>query len=222
MAYTLARLVFDSVIDSITIPNVEKNFQAFLDGVYQQDTDFANQYASVMSALNLGLSRLVDSHKIPFGVESVELVSNEFTFKKGRVVNVFVYLPNGDYERLEFRSLGANKYKLILLSKLLSSVYVEYEIYFPVYTLEDCSTQALNENNELINVDTNIDLSEYGLSANHIAYLKEFIKGELLENYAPDSATYHNNRAEQYFANLPVISTSFYQRKVNKRYNYGI
>lgn len=219
MAYTLARLVFDSVIDSITIPNIEKNFQAFLDGVYRQDTDFANQYASVMSALNLGLSRLVDSHKIPYQVEEVELTNNEIDFDKGRVVNVFLFLANGDYENFEFRTLGANKYKLILLEKNIAKVYVEYEKAYPVYTLEDCIKQELNENNEIVNVDSNIDL---GLNANHIAYLKEFIKGELLENYAPESASYHNNRAEQYFANLPAVNTSFYQRKVKKRYNYGI
>lgn len=222
MTYTLARLVFDSVVDSITIPNVEKNFQAFLDGVYQENSDFANQYAGVMSALNLGLSRLVDSHKIPFKVESVEPINNEFTFDKGRVINVFIYLKNGDYERFEFRTLGKNKYLLILENKTYSKVYVEYEVYFPVFTLEDCSEQVLNEDNELVNNDTNIDLNEYGLTSTHIAYLKEFIKGELLENYAPESATYHNNRAEQYFMNLPVVSTSFYQRKVKKRFDYGI
>ena len=222
MGYTLARLVFDSVIDSITIPNIEKNFQAFLDGVYRQDMDFSNQYASVMSALNLGLSRLVDNHKIPYQIEEVELTNNEFTFDKGRVLNIFIYLQNGDYERFEFRTLGVNKYRLILLSKSLNKVYVEYEKMFPVFTLEDCIKQELDENDELINKDSEIDLTSDGLNATHIAYLKEFIKGELLENYAPESATYHNNRAEQYFIHLPSVSTSFYQRKVNKRFNYGI
>ena len=174
MGYTLARLVFDSVIDSITIPNIEKNFQAFLDGVYRQDMDFSNQYASVMSALNLGLSRLVDNHKIPYQIEEVELTNNEFTFDKGRVLNVFIYLQNGDYERFEFRTLGVNKYRLILLSKPLNKVYVEYEKMFPVFTLEDCIKQELDENNELINKDSEIlDALEVGIMAG-VAKPKQF------------------------------------------------
>ena len=222
MAYTLAKLVFESIVDSITITNSNKNFQSFLDGLYQEDIDYANQYAGVMSALNLGLSRLVDNHKIPFKVEEIELENNEFTFDKGRVINIFIYLKNGDYERFEFRTLGANKYRLIMLTKLIDKAFVEYERYFPVYQLSDCVNQELDENSEIINVDSGIDLTSEGLNANHIAYLKEFIKGELLENYAPESATYHNNRAEQYFIHLPSVSTSFYQRKVKKRYDYGV
>ena len=61
----LSQLVYECVVNSINIPNTDVNYYSFLNGDLKNNKDYVNQITSVFSALNLSLSRLLNSNKIP-------------------------------------------------------------------------------------------------------------------------------------------------------------
>ena len=109
----LSQLVYECVVNSINIPNTDVNYYSFLNGDLKNNKDYVNQITSVFSALNLSLSRLLNSNKIPYKTEYVEIsptTKNSIYFDKGKVINIVKLLPNGDYERFRFRTLNSKEY----------------------------------------------------------------------------------------------------------------
>lgn len=212
----LSELVFECVKDSISLPNTYFNYHSFLDGSYDNNKDYMNQIAGVFNALNLALSRLYDEDKIPYFTTKVALEGNEITFEDGEIINI-VKIQNDGYKRFEFRSLNENKYLVIGDNVANQTVYIEYKKPLPHFTEKDLKTTVLDEDNELNVIDSNIELSSYGISNNMCSYIKEFVKGQLMEIYDPTLSNLHNNRAEQYFQAIKQASTSFYQSRVINR-----
>lgn len=207
----LSRLVFECVKDSINIPNRDFNEYSFLNGDFNSDKDYVNQISGVFDALNLALSRLYNSNKIPLFTKIIKVESNPLEFSDGEVINI-AYLSGRSFQRIEFRTL--NNMIQILDNYFPSKIIIEYKKKIPHFTESDIKSVKLNDENNLIIEDDNIELEDFGITNVMCSYIKSFVKGQLLEYIAPDLANLHNNRAEQYFQDLKQIGTNFYQNKV--------
>lgn len=223
----LSRLVYESVRDSIQIPNGSFMYTDFVNAIAggtAPSAEWSFQTDAVWSALNLGLSRLYDNEKTPFFTQIVTVRDNEFDFGDGEIVNIVKLGPNHTYENLEWRSLGINssdgKERIEILNEEIEywDVVVEYRKPFPHFDESDLSEVTKDDQTQEI-IDNNIDLSlEYGLTARAFDYLKEFIKGQVTEVMDASVANMHNNRAEQYFNDLKTYNAAFNQMTVNSLY----
>ena len=219
----LSRLVYESVRDSIQIPNGSFMYPDFINtivGRQSPSTEWSFQTDAVWSALNLGLSRLYDNEKTPFFTQIVTVRDNEFDFGDGEIANIVKLGPNHTYENLEWRSLGINssdgKERIEILNEPMKNwdVVVEYRKPFPHFDESDLSKVTEDEKTHEI-IDENVDLaSEYGLTSRAFDYLKEFIKGQVTEVMDASVANLHNNRAEQYFNDLKTYNAAFNQMSV--------
>ena len=214
----LSELIYECVKDSITIANSSISYEGFINESFSTTKDYALQYAGVFSAVNLAVARLQTYDKIPYATEAKTITSNIFDFDLGTVVNV-VELIAGQYTRLEFRNINQGKGVMLLEVSRKREIIVEYKVRIPRFSEKDIKKIELDPNNELVVVDTNIDLeTEYGITDVMCDYIKAFTKGQLLETIAPDIANNHNNRAEQYFQSLNRATTSFNANKVKNRH----
>ena len=199
----LSQLVYECIKSSSNLQTNNFTYEAFMDSTYSDKLDFSYQFANVFSALNLALSRLADSNKIPFKVDTDIEVKNKYVeFNKGKVFNI-VILKNGDYERIGFRTLEQNKKYLLETNLNVSKVAVEYLPTLPhIFNWEDMK-------------EKDADLEDtWGINDLMCSYIIEFVKGQIMEIYSPEIANLHNNRAEQYFADIKRAQTSFYQKKI--------
>lgn len=207
----LSRLVFECVKDSINLPNTNINEYGFLNGDFNYNKDYVNQISGVFGAINLALSRLQNSDKIPYSTEMVEQNNNIITFDKGEIINV-VKLYRDTFKRYAFRTLqNGSKYLVFSDTELPKELMVEYRPTIPHFTHDDLKP-VYEVDGDII--DNNIDLKDYGINDVMCNYIKEFVKGVLLEYMAPDLANLHTNRAEQYLQVMKQASTSFYQNNV--------
>ena len=211
----LSYLVYECVKDSINMGDTNFNYYSFLAGDYNNNKDYINQIAGVFNALNLAFSRLYDNNKIAYFTELVELVQRVLSFDKGSIVNIARLTSIGGYERLAFRTMGnAKEYYVMGGFALPTNIIVEYKKAIPHFTRRDIQECTLDYENKVIIEDTNLELDDYGITAPMISYIKEFVRGQLLEYIAPDLANMHNNRAEQYFQDLENATTAFVQPRV--------
>lgn len=220
---TLARLVFECVRDSITLPKQSLSYASFTSAIADGEKigqQWAMQLSGVFGALNLGISRLLDSGKIPFSHDEVTIVGNVFEFTKGHIYNVAVKDKDG-YSTLGFRTLEAGKKYMVIGNPRLSTfkATVEYRKRIPHLDWDapedpDTLIKKVTDGEDGYN-DPNIDLEEaYGIDSRMCAYLKEFVAAQLTENLDPLVANNHNTRAEQYFDGIASAETSFYQSSV--------
>ncbi len=210
----LSELVFECVKDSITLPNPSISCTQLINDMVEASPigkDWELQASGVFSALNLGLSRLRDENKIPYSIKEVELEDGVGNLSDGDIVNVVRFLSDGSYESLRFNTLGlGGDFRIVTpFSETIKKVTVEYK-----KTLPHLSTYSLVEIKEG-EEDANIDLKgEYGITNNMCDYLKEFVKGQLMEYVSSELANLHNNRAEQYFNAIRNASSSLSQSNI--------
>lgn len=209
----LSRLIFECVKDSINIPNFNFDEFSFLAGDFNTSKDYSSQISGVFDSVNLALARLYDSNKISYATEEMTIESNNFKFDKGEIVNIVVPYKSS-YRRLEFRTLEFGTRIKIFETKMPLNILVEFKKRIPHFTEIDLKSIVLDEENKIIVQDNNIELLEYGITDYMCAYIKSFVKGQLMEYLAPDLANMHNNRAEQYFQNIQKASTAFTQNQV--------
>lgn len=207
----LSRLLFECVKDSINIPNTNFNEYSFLNGDFDNNKDYVNQISGALGAINLALSRLQDSNKIPYSTEEILAENNIIDFDKGEIINI-VKLYKNSYKRYSFRTLQNGTQYIIFSLDTPQNLLVEYKPTIPHFVGTDIKKVEINGNKV---VDENIELKDYGISDVMCNYIKEFVRGQLLEYIAPDLANLHNNRAEQYFQDIKQTSTNFYQSNVS-------
>ena len=210
----LSELVFECVKDSITLPNPSISCTQLINDMVEASPigkDWELQASGVFSALNLGLSRLRDENKIPYSIKEVELKDGTGNLSDGDIINVVRFLSDGSYESLRFNTLGlGGDFRIVTpFNEKIEKVTVEYK-----KTLPHLSTYILVEIKDGED-DANIDLKGgYGITDNMCDYLKEFVKGQLMEYVSPELANMHNNRAEQYFNAISNASSSLSQSNI--------
>lgn len=212
----ISRLLFECVKDSINIPNTNFNEYSFLNGDFNNSKDYVNQISGALSAINLALSRLQDSNKIPYSTKVVNPTAKVINFEDGDIINI-VQVYSDTYKRIPFRTMTNGKDYMLLCNDLPNSLLIEYRATIPHFTEEHIMGITIDEESNTV-IDKNLDLRYYGVSDIMCDYVKEFVKGQLNEFIAPDLANLHNNRAEQYFQNLKSYTTSFTQTNVSNKH----
>ena len=210
----LAVLIYECVKDSINFAS-SISFDSFIMGDFDDDRDFETQISGVFSCANLAFSRLAAGMRIPLKLEECDVGEDGFVpFSKGRVVNA-VDQPGQGYRRIPFRTSG-DSFGIVLVAGAPSNgkVWLEYEPELPHWSMSDIREERLDESNEWVMAEKEIDLMDYGIDRVMCDYVKEFVKGTLLEYVSPDSAKWHLNLAEQYMKELRPRTTAFYQGSV--------
>lgn len=219
----LSKLAFECVKNTINLPtNKNLNYISFLRGEYDSIRDYTLQIGGVFTALNLAIARLVTYNKIAFLTETITIEPRRLyqivKFEKGQVVNIVVITSDG-YRRVEFRNLNAKEYMVSLATNKETEALVEYRPHLPFFTLEDIRISDIAT--EVIYNENDIELTDLGITDLMCNYLIEFVKGQLLEPMDANLASLHTSRAEQYLAQMPTYSTSFYQKNTRNK-NYGL
>ncbi|MCI1244469.1 MAG: hypothetical protein LKG11_00715 [Bacilli bacterium] len=215
----LAQLAYECVKDSI---NFESGItlDGFIQSDFDSDRDFAMQISSVFSYINLAVSRLATNQKIPSKIEECDVADGKVSFAKGRILNLVDKLSDG-YARIPFRTTGDSFGVAIIDDEFsfLLKVFVEYVPEVPHFTMDSIRTASTNESGEATMAETKVDLmAEYGIDNQMCDYIKEFVKGGMLEYISPDSNKWHTNLSEQYFAAIRNRSTSFFQQSVKNKH----
>lgn len=224
----LSKLVYLCVKNVLYLADSSFTYEAFLEGDFNNDSDYATNINNVFSPLNQALARLNDLERIPYKVDVIsyrDIVNNVLDYSKlsasvSDVINV-VQEYEGEYRNLAFRQFGSNKILITDYFKESSEypILVEYKQELPYFGISDIKEV------ELVNavfVDDNIDLkATYGISESASNYVMEYVQGRLLEPIAPDLANMHISRAEQYFAGLKANTSMFHQDQVENIYKIG-
>ena len=240
---TLAKLVYECVKDSITLPGASLNFNSFLELASNKTylgKDWALQFSGVFNALNLALSRLSDADKLPYKVKAVEAEDGvvDLTDEEGEPIgeprNIAYVFDDGRYDNVEFRTIDSG-FKAVLVSErdternrfvpyhrlragqsssLDGTLMVEYRPYLPHFDEDSLTTEEEGD----VYKDASVDLlKEYGITNKMCDYIKEFVKGQVTEIMSPDTAVMHVNRAEAYFEELRRAETNYYPNKIKNR-----
>lgn len=217
----LAELAYECVKDSINFAS-SISFDSFIQGDFDEDRDYETQISGVFSCMNLAFSRLAAGTKIPLKLEECDVSKNGLIeFSKGRVVNC-VDTIYGGYVRIPFRTTGdADSIALQGPIPRNRKAWVEYEPRVRHFTMDDIRVERLDEDDEAVfaeqTAEKNVDLlQEYGIDEVMCDYVKEFVKGTLMEYISPDLARWHLNLAEQYMRELRTKTTAYYQPNVRQ------
>lgn len=207
----LSTLAYLCIKNSLYMDNESFNEQDFVDGKWDNSTDFATAIVNVFTPLNEAISRLNDLNKIPYTVVEINSDGNLLDLSKysiQKVLNVAQLIHN-DYKRIENRPFGRD---MILLTSNFSSrkpFYVEFKQEIPVFSRLDF-------------YDNDKDLyTEYGINNAMCQYIIEYVGAKFYESTDPNVSNMHITRAEQYFANIDTATMCFSPKGVNNKYSIG-
>lgn len=224
----LSKLVYLCVKNVLYFADSSFTYEAFLEGDFNNDSDYAININNVFSPLNQALARLNDLERIPYKTDIIahtNIVNDVLDFSKlsasvSDIINIAQQYKGG-YRNLAFRQLGIDKVFIAdyIIESTAHPVLIEYKQELPYFSMADI--KVVEQINGIV-VDSNIDLkSTYGISETAANYVMEYVQGRLLEPIAPDLANMHISRAEQYFAGLKANASMFNQDQVENKYKIG-
>lgn len=220
----LSELVYQCVKNVKYLEDDGFTRETFLNGDYDNDTDYANSINNVFTPLNEAVQRLSDLNKIRFVVRESTLgdngeVSLASFFEEneendiGVIKNVAIY-ENNNYHTLDYRLIN-EKLKVISNVKKGTQIYIEYAREIKTFTRSDVS-YSVEEGEQ-----KDIDLSnQYGITNNMCQYIIEYVKGKLSMIIDPSIAITNVNTAESYFNNLPTYYSQLFQKSVSNTSNW--
>lgn len=228
----LSKLVYLSVKNVLYYSDSSFTYDAFLEGNFDSDPDYATNINNVFLPLNEALARLNDLNRIPYKIQEIEFDSDEEeynvdltteildddenTVNVKEVVDVGVFV-DGIALRIPFIPFGLNK---IHIEASCTPIYVEYKEDIPMFSIDDLVERETDDDGNV--VDDNIDLRvKYGITEAMSNYIIEYIQGKLLEPIAPELANMHLTRAETYFSNFPTVDATFRQKSVARKFKIG-
>ena len=210
----LSRLVYLAVKNVVYLDNQGFTYEAFISGAYDDDIDYSTSINNVFIPLNKAIHRLSDRGKLPtYSHELPKQSTGDYDLKNikndiNEIKNVYYFDPYYGYERVDFRTVGADK--LVVLKPSNKKLYIEYVKDIPHF---DRDSFNYDENgNEVVDVN----LKDYGITDTMCSYIIEYVKGNLLELIDPSLAMVYLNRAEEYMADLRNYQTYFNQVHIKK------
>lgn len=229
----LSRLVYEAVKNVKYLDDTEFTLEAFRKGDFVDDLDYANSINNAFTPINEAIHRLSDLGKIRHRIATVEISTTTGTIDFSSVeevvnhpikeiLSVFVYSNAGDdYITFPFREVGVNKIQLVGARLYAGiSVNIEYIEDIPMFSLNDYNyPSTVYDETEDEESYRDVELRDYGINDTMASYIIEYTKGALFEPIAPEIANMHTTRAEQYFADLPIQQTSFYQKEIRKTHS---
>lgn len=229
----LSKLVYLCVKGTTYFDNYGNfTYDQFMDGNFTNDPDYATAISNVFIPLNEAISRLNDMDKLPYAISEVtpnDNVVDISALNAKEVINFGqVYVDKiyntAQYYRLEYRPFGTNKYILKAYNRpsIYGSVLCEYKKDIPQFDMSYISYDPEEEQDYDETEATDVDLKEYGITDSMTPYIQEYVKAMLLEQIDPSLANMHRTVAEQYFANIRQVMSSFSQPRIANTYKIGI
>jgi hypothetical protein len=212
----LSELTYQVVKNVIYLEDAGFSYEAFVNGDYNNDQDYANFINNAMVPINEAIHRLSDRNKIAYKLLSIGepkdnlIDTSRLNTKIKKIKSIFYLGKNDRFIRVGFREFSAGL------------IYIETVIRCPLFIqyIEDIKHLSI-ETGERYNKEKDIDLYNIGITETMCDYIIEYAQGKLLEPIAPELANLHINRAEQYFDDLEEQQTYFTQDVVEKRYGIG-
>ena len=216
----LSELVYNIVKNVKYLEDNNFSYEAFVQGDFDHDMDYANSINNAFTPLNEAIHRLSDLNKIKHKIEALSKPNNSGIIDLGpiaydikTIINVFT-ISNGDYSRVQYREFGRDKIMLLNYNPN-ADYYIEYMQDIKHFSRSDIYVYEVE--NEMLE-QHDVDLAKYGITNTMCSYIIEYCQGRLLEPIAPELANMHLTRAEQYFSDLDTQQTSFFQKSVKKTY----
>lgn len=214
----LAQLAFDIARDSIEIEG-GFNLYSFIRGDYDDDRDYSSQISFAFSYINLAFARLFTGKKTLLKVKGFTPDEKGYVEVKDGEVTAAIEEKRPDYKSIDFIPFADG---IAVEGKYANKeIFIEYRPFIPRFDLSSIREQSLDENGHETYVEKEIDLSDYGITDEMCAYVKEYAKGGLLEYLSPDMSQRHTQMAEAYFASLKTHHTNYPQREIKDRFGFG-
>lgn len=184
-------------------------YEAFMNGDYDGDQDYAMSFNNAMAPINEAIHRLSDRNKIAFRVASLGIPSNSLVeishLKHIKKIKSLFYMDNGDFEVVGFREYGKG---LVFIERVLKKqLHIQYIEDIPSFSMSDIREE-----------EHDIDLESIGITETMCDYIVEYAQGKLQEPIAPELANMHVTRAEQYFDDLDEQQVVFSQKLVTRKF----
>lgn len=239
----LSKLVYFCIKNAVFYDDSAFTYEAFLQGKYDSDPDYATNIHNIYSPLNMAISRLNDLDRLPFAINSVTSDSNSFSvasfkdnikeimgvaaFYQGSIRPLnYVYANNLDTirvisdlypeEEVKVEYKRNIPYFVNYKDAILNGDWITGEVFFHYE-----KHQNLTTGNDVWEKTADPDMADYGVNDGMANYIIEYVKGCLLEPIDAHLAVMHLNRAESYFNNLPVQEGAFRQRNTEAIYRIG-
>ena len=115
----LSKLVYLAIKNITYFDDMAFTYEAFLQGKYNQDSDYATNINNIFTPINEAISRLSDLERIPYRVESVNvslienniLLFNKLNHNVKQVISV-AQVYGSNYRPLEWRVFGGDAIKI--------------------------------------------------------------------------------------------------------------
>ncbi len=211
----LSELTFQVVKNVKYLEDEGFTYEAFMSGDFDEDPDYTNSINNAMTPINEAVHRLSDRNKIRFNIIGVGIPVYALVnfgallgdIKVKKIKSVF-YRNEHVFEAVGFRETGKNEIFLQKLCKV--PLFIQFIEDIPPFKKADIYKE-----------ESDIDLSEKGISDTMCSYIIEYAQGKLQEPIAPELANLHVTRAEQYFDDLEEQQTFFSQEVVTRKYGIG-
>lgn len=220
-AMLLSRIVYECVKSVKYLDESSFTYESFRKGEFDKDPDYQSNINNVFFPLNEAIHRLSDRNKIKNRVVElqpsdddgkIDISSVKTLYGIKNFISVF-YLSKGNYKKVSYRDFGFDAIVVMDSDYFGKTLFAEFREDIKNFTAEDFSYTAYEDGTEF---QKDTDLGDYGLSETMCSYIIEYVKGQLMENIAPEIANLHLTRAEQYFDDLEEQQTSFEQKSIGK------
>lgn len=227
----LSKLVYLAIKNITYFDDMAFTYEAFLQGKYNHDSDYATNINNIFTPINEAISRLSDLERIPYRVESVNvslienniLLFNKLNHNVKQVISI-AQVYGSNYRPLEWRVFGADAVKIDDYIDKDKPVYIEYKEDIEQFDIDSFYYHYVENENEVLVLDQDtvrdIELRELGITDSVANYIMEYAMGKLAEQIAPELANMHITRSEQYFNNVHVNKSAFPQKEVFV--NFGV
>ena len=205
----LSKLVYLIVKNAIYYADSNFTYDAFANGDFDNDDDYALNINNAFGPLNEAIARLSDLDKIPHQIASISTVESGYVAPIPENAKEIVSVADHNRKPIDFKPYGMAS---IILARPCGFVYIEYKLDMPYFEKENLKSSELDE--ELKYVDSNISLKQYGITDSMCNFIIEYAQGRLLEPIAPELANMHLTRAETYFSNIRSVDTAFRQTSI--------
>lgn len=226
----LSKLVYQAIKNVTFYDDTAFTYEAFLQGKYDNDSDYANAINNIFIPINEALARLSDLERVPYVIESVSLSQLQdkgilplsALNKEVKQVMGIAQLYGAQARVLEFHVFGLDKIRIADYIDESKPIYVEYKEDIPHFDRSNFRYNYVENANGVLVLDQasveDVNLREYGINDSIANYIMEYAMGKLSEQISPELANMHITRSEQYFVNVNPVKASFVQTGVSVKF----
>lgn len=214
---TIGQLVVDVIKDIVKNGDLSVNEQNLIDGLLDNDPQYADLVNNALPSINKAISRLVVQKKLPFKTFSQVVSYNEETDQKKSFKKYTLTLPSDFYtvisvvyedtdgrlENVHYQTMSKTDYYLPL--KKDGTFIIQYAPRVPVFVTSD--------------INAELELNDYLIDDMMAQFITYFTRADLWETEQPSLAQTYRRYAEEYFMQIENPVMAFRQQNVYTKYH---